>query len=149
MFLALSPLRSSRYSNRAKQMQRKSNRCICVASELFMRVSLLRTQSKSWTNPWTTRPKGLISFKVKWCADFSDTPLLTCGFIVFRDGVRKSVLPILLLPLSRALELGQLFTSLFPQVKSLIFRRDMEEASHVEESWKKRAREPMERVERK
>ena len=38
-------------------------------------------------------------FEAKWCADFSDTPLLNCGFVVSRDGVRKSVLPILLFPL--------------------------------------------------
>ena len=28
-------------------------------------------------------PKGAFSSEVKWCADFSNTPLLTCGFVVF------------------------------------------------------------------
>ena len=27
--------------------------------------------------------KGAFSSEVKWCADFSNTPLLTCGFIAF------------------------------------------------------------------
>lgn len=44
-------------------------------------------------------PKGVLFFEAKWCADFSDTPLLTCGYIVFRGGVRKSVFLRILFPL--------------------------------------------------
>ena len=36
-------------------------------------------------------PKGALTFEAKWCADFSDTPLLTCGFVTIRGRVRKSV----------------------------------------------------------
>jgi hypothetical protein len=39
---------------------------------------------------------------VKWCVDFSNTPLLTCGFVVFWGGVRKSDLPFVLFPLDNA-----------------------------------------------
>ena len=31
--------------------------------------------------------KGAFSSVEKWCADFSNAPLLTCGFVVFRGGV--------------------------------------------------------------
>ena len=31
--------------------------------------------------------KGAFSSVKKWCADFSNAPLLTCGFVVFRGGV--------------------------------------------------------------
>ena len=44
-------------------------------------------------------PKGVLSFRAKWCADFSNTPLLTCGFVVFRVGVWNSALCEILLPL--------------------------------------------------
>ena len=45
--------------------------------------------------------KGAFSTIAKWCADFSDTPLLTCGFDVFRGGVRKSVFLRILFPLNQ------------------------------------------------
>ena len=47
-------------------------------------------------------PKGVLSFRAKWCADFSNTPLLTCGFVVFRVGVWNSALCEILFPLHRA-----------------------------------------------
>ena len=45
-------------------------------------------------------PKGVLSFRAKWCADFSNTPLLTCGFVVFRVGVWNSALCEILFPLN-------------------------------------------------
>ena len=47
-------------------------------------------------------PKGMLHFEAKWCANFSDTPLLTCDFVVFRGGVRKSVFLRVLFPLFHA-----------------------------------------------
>ena len=45
--------------------------------------------------------KRAFSCEAKWRAEKLDTPLLTCEYAVFRDGVRKSVLPILLFPLNQ------------------------------------------------
>jgi hypothetical protein len=64
--------------------------------------------------------KGVLSFRTKWCADFSNTPLLSCGFVAFRVGVWNSALCEILLLLNRRMNPLQIAT-VFPQVRSLKF----------------------------
>ena len=51
-------------------------------------------------------------------ADFSNTPLLSCGFVAFRVGVWNSALCEILLQLNRRMNSIQIAT-VFPQVRSL------------------------------
>jgi hypothetical protein len=54
-----------------------------------------------WTNPWTNHPARNASSVKEWCAENLDAPLLTCGFVVFRGWVWKSVLLVPLFPLNQ------------------------------------------------
>ena len=63
-------------------------------------------------------PKGVLSFRTKWYAGFSNTPLLSCVFVAFRVGVWNSALCEILLLLNRCMNPLQIAT-VFPQVRSL------------------------------
>ena len=66
---------------------------LCLVNHVFNLPSVSRVVNGGASLvriPVRIIPKGVLSFRAKWCADFSNTPLMNCGFIVFWVGVWNS-----------------------------------------------------------